>query len=104
MATKTPLSKNAAIRESLAFVSLLGAGTSWTIVSPHSKPGGPTTASNASSYSQARRKYQRARAWVALTLMGQATEAAMEAIYNDDDGLDVRGLVNLGLRAALQAA
>lgn len=93
------LSKTAALREASTAVSIHGRGTSWTIICPHDKIDGPSTELRADSYALARAKAARAKASIALTLMGQWSDRADEAMYNADDVRDTRALVEIGLKA-----
>lgn len=100
------MSKTAAIREASKYCSISGRGTSWTVYGPYrsSQPDGPSTESNADSYTKALLIRSAWRARIALHFMGRLDEdtkfAVEEAAYGGSQPMTrTRDLVDAALKA-----
>ena len=76
------MNRTAALAIATRAVSLWGRGTDWTVSCPwdRTNPSGPSTHIACSSYAQARQAAARARAGIALALLGQ---------YNDETAVEI---------------
>ena len=95
------MSKTAAIRATKNSISIWGAGSSWTIIGPYDKPGGPSTERSAPSYASARLKATEWRAALVLDLMGVSTPDVCAAVYfaaYDRGVSDLPSVIEVGLK------
>jgi len=76
------MKKTAALRAASQYVSVVGRGTNWTIISPwrFAEPRGPSTETHSDSYAKARIIARTATARIALHFMGLATRENIESI------------------------
>jgi hypothetical protein len=76
------MNQTAALRAASQHVSVVGRGTSWTIISPwrFAEPTGPSTETHSDSYTKARIIARTAKAVIALHFMGLASQENIESI------------------------
>ena len=76
------MNQTAALRAASQYVSVVGRGTNWTIISPwrFAEPRGPSTETHSDSYAKARIIARTATARIALHFMGLASQENIESI------------------------
>jgi len=76
------MNQTAALRAASQYVSVVGRGTNWTIISPwrFAEPRGPSTETHSDSNAKARIIARTATARIALHFMGLASQENIESI------------------------